>query len=184
MPDPGVGERNLNWSNGFISLGLALVCLIIAFYGLSKNTPLLTLVMALFAIFVGHAAFNYFQAASQPGPDPIEVHAVETFVSSLKDGSDVTFVIEIHYEMLKQSSTIPMQINIRILRRLNEYLPTCEEIYPDPLNTTDRIIQQDIPSLSKELKLKDLTLRTIDVKGRPPSVAHRSQGIYFGEHMQ
>ena len=150
---------------------------------LSSNFPV-TIFATITAIVFGNLAFKKFDKAAQPGPEPVETHSVETFASSLKDGRDVTFVIEISYEGLKNSASTLMRINIRILRSLNEYMLACEELYPDPLNTTDQIIQKDIKSLTDELKLKTLSLRTIDVKAQSPTSTHRSQGIYFGEHMQ
>jgi hypothetical protein len=163
---------------------LTLFCIVVAIaYVSAPSEEGYAVLGGIGALIFGNMSFNRLEKASQR-PDPVEAHFIETFVCALKGEREITFVIEIGYESLKPSQSTAMQVNVRILRRLKEYLLNCDELYADPFNTTDRIIQKDIKSLSDELKLRNLSLRTIDVTPGPASTAHRSQGIYFGEHPQ
>jgi hypothetical protein len=138
------------------------------------------LIMSITTLIFGNISFTRFETALAPPPPLQEFHDPDTFVSKLKNGSEITFVIQILFVAETPSPSALEQIKYRILRRLNETIPSLDALYEHPLPVTDRLVQQDVPDLCRELKLKSLTLRTIEVSGGNAQTTHHSPGIFFG----
>jgi len=178
-------EQSGNYTSAIVFATLTILCIVGAIANLlAPNLESFALALGIGALIFGNMSFNRFEKASAPGPPPQEFHEIDTFVSKLMDGTDVTFGIQIKFVAQKPSPSAMEQIKYQVLRRLNETLSLLGTLYEQPLPVTDHIIQKDIPDLCKELNLERLVLRTIEVKGGSPSATHHSQGIYFGEHMQ
>jgi len=174
-----------NYASAVFLAILTVLCIVGAIvYIRAQNLETSALWLGIGALIFGNMSFNRFEKAAAPGPPAQEFHEIDRFESKLRDGTTVSFAIQIIFAAKKPSSSALDQIKYRILRRLNETLPLLDALYDQPLPVTDHLVLKDIPALIKELKLESLTLRTIEVNSGSASATRHSQGIYFGEHMQ
>jgi hypothetical protein len=173
-------EHNRYNTSAIVLIVFAFVFLGIAVEGLLNSSFLTTLISGVVAMVFANYAFDNFEQADEAIPLPASYHENELFTSTLKNGTDVSIVVEIRFESAITAPHTLIRIKNQVLRRLNEYLPKIVDISNDPLPIIDSLLQRDVYHLQQELYLHILSLRTIQVQisGSSPS---RSQGIYLGE---
>lgn len=158
---------------GTILMSLAVVCILLSldvmYYFPGRFVAVVFWIVV--AIILGNYAFHHFEKYAKCKPDSPIRHQMELFSTSLKNQSDVSIFLELHYPIEQDSPYLLDRIRGHYQRTLNIALAQLDTLPENPYAYIDSVLSAETPGLCDELNLTSLVVKTIDVRTTPASAA-------------
>lgn len=162
-----------------ILLSIAIVLFIVASFLVFTTTSALTVALICLSLVIGLVGFNRLEKSSQSKPVTPVVFESESFGAVLSEGTGFEVWIEITITPHDLPLNAINRLKTRIQGTLNFYASKNKVLPEEPFSMFEKLFENAIAPLSKELQIETLTIRTTDVRmqGSPNSPA---RGIYYG----